>query len=282
MTIFVKNGLRFRQIKIKTAPPYAGLPENPVKLKSNPKHGQHARGLPDCLPEPFLSRGIMQEENIPHAVISEAAERSDDTSSKSRFSGSSPGVKRYFCPHDQAVHAGIKTAQAIGKFFREHGFHGRREIPGVSPVLSLPIHGASRTHIVAHISNCHAQKKLSFSQTLHFNSIVKIPGRVAVYGYEGQIAQIPAPCHVFFRGFRNKVFNLLEDRRGKFGGNQMVYFNQLFLHGYGIHGSAGFYKFHFAAALHDVAFCGAHENGIPVMHILRHTRDRIQTPAGRI
>ena len=30
-----------------------------------------------------------------------------------------------------------------------------------------------------------------------------------------QIAQIPAPCHVFFRGFRNKAFNLLEDSREK-------------------------------------------------------------------
>ena len=135
---------------------------------------------------------------------------------------------------------------------------------------------------MAHISNCHAQKKLSFSQTFHFNGVVKILSRVAIYGDEGQIAQIPAPCHVFFRGFRNKAFNLLEDCGGKFGGNQMIYFNQLFLHSYGAHISAGFYKLHFAAAMRDVAFRGAHENSIPVMYIRRHTRDRMRIPAGRI
>ena len=122
----------------------------------------------------------------------------------------------------QTIHVRHQRAKAVGQAFGQHGHGQAGQVQRCAPLIGVAVNGVARAHIVADVSDVHAQPPALF-RALDGHRVVEILRRSAVDGEGQQSAQILAADGVLRPNRVGHVFRRLCHCAGGFGGKALIF-----------------------------------------------------------
>ncbi len=139
-----------------------------------------------------LASRRLPRQDVAHSRVSHALGAADDARRQFVLDDSPLRIDLHQRRHHQAFDVGIEAADAIGKLQRQHGHGAVGKINRRAPQSRLAIERRAGAHVMGHVGDVHVQQIIPIRPALHQHSIVKILGRFAVDGHDGQIAEVTA------------------------------------------------------------------------------------------
>ncbi len=146
-----------------------------------------------------LAGSRLARQNVAHRRVGHALGAADDTRQQFVLDDAPLRVDFHQRRHHQPVHVRIEAADAVRELQRQHGHGAIGEIHGGAAQARLAVERRAGTNVVRHVRDVHLQKVISPGEAFHVDGVVKILGRLAVDGDDGQAAEI-APALVVVLG----------------------------------------------------------------------------------